>query len=119
MNELITGAASLSIGLILGLIGAGGSILTRPVVVYILKMDPVSSSIYSMFVVGIAGLAGGIKSIFCKLVDLKGTVAFGIPSLIGVLIARKLIFPYIPVQIFTIGDFILTKKIFFMLSFSV
>ena len=119
MNELITCAASLSIGLILGIIGAGGSILTIPVFVYILKMDPLPSSIYSMFVVGICGLTGGLKSIFNKLVDFKLTILFGIPSIIGVLIARKLIFPSIPLQLLTIGDFILTRNILFMLCFSV
>jgi uncharacterized membrane protein YfcA len=40
MKELETCLASLGIGLSLGLIGAGGSILTIPVFVYILKKDP-------------------------------------------------------------------------------
>jgi len=119
MNELITCAASLSIGLILGIIGAGGSILTIPVFVYILKMDPLPSSVYSMFVVGICGLTGGIKSIFNKLVDFKLMILFGIPSIIGVLIARKLILPSIPLRLLTIGDFVLTRNILFMLCFSV
>ena len=94
MNELITCAASLSIGLILGIIGAGGSILTIPVFVYILKMDPLPSSIYSMFVVGICGLTGGIKSIFNKLVDFKLTILFGIPSIIGVFDCEKINLPF-------------------------
>jgi uncharacterized membrane protein YfcA len=119
MQEIITCAASLSIGLILGLIGAGGSILTLPVFVYILKMDPISSSVYSMFVVGIASVTGSIKSILNRLVDFKVSMAFGVPSLIGVLIARKIIFPRIPLELYTIGDFILTKKILFMLCFSI
>jgi hypothetical protein len=118
MQEILTCAASLSIGLILGLIGAGGSILTLPVFVYVLKMDPISSSVYSMFVVGVASVTGSVKSIFKRLVDFKVSAAFGVPSLFGVLISRKIIFPRIPPELYTIGDFILTKKILFMLCFA-
>jgi uncharacterized membrane protein YfcA len=119
MNEFAAYAASLTIGLSLGLIGAGGSILTIPIFVYILQKDPVSSSIYSMFVVGICSLVGSIRSVLNKLVDFKITILFGIPSVLGVLIARKLIFPAIPRRVFTIGSFVLSKDILFMLCLSV
>lgn len=118
MKELEVCAASLGIGLSLGFIGAGGSILTIPVFVYILKKDPLSSGVYSMFVVGISGMAGSIRSIFNKLVDFKVTLTFGIPSVAGVLIARKGIFPSIPSQLFSIGSFILSKNMLFMLCLS-
>jgi len=118
MKELETCLASLGIGLSLGLIGAGGSILTIPVFVYILKKDPVSSGVYSMFVVGISSMAGSIQSIFNKLVDFKAVLTFGIPSVIGVFIARKTIFPVIPDELFSIGSFILSKNMFLMLCLS-
>jgi uncharacterized membrane protein YfcA len=118
MKELETFVASLGIGLSLGLIGAGGSILTIPVFVYILKKDPVSSSVYSMFVVGISSMAGSIQSIFNKLVDFKAVLSFGIPSVIGVFIARKTIFPIIPDELFSIGSFILSKSMLLMLCLS-
>jgi uncharacterized membrane protein YfcA len=118
MKELITYAASLFVGLLLGMIGAGGSILTVPVFVFVLKMDPFVSSVYSMFIVGISSLAGGIKAIFNKLVDIKTTIVFGIPSVTGVLIARKFIYPSIPDQVFTIGDYAVSKKILFMFCIS-
>ena len=118
MKELETCLASLGIGLSLGLIGAGGSILTIPVFVYILKKDPISSSVYSMFVVGISSMAGSIQSIFNKLVDFKAVLSFGIPSVIGVFIARKTIFPVIPDELFSIGSFILSKNMFLMLCLS-
>ena len=119
MNEIITCGASLTIGLSLGLIGAGGSILTIPVFVYMLKIDPLSSSIYSMFVIGTSTLVGSIRSVFNKLVDFNITLVFGISSVIGVLLARKIIFPAIPTEIFSFGGFVITKKILFMLCFSV
>ncbi len=115
MQELVACTAALGIGLSLGLIGAGGSILTIPVFVYVLKIDPLSSSIYSMFVVGISSLAGGIQSIINKLVDLNTTVLFGIPSIAGVFIARKFLFPAIPAHLFSIGSFVVSKEMVFML----
>src|SRR6476646_7301712 len=118
MKELETCLASLGIGLSLGLIGAGGSILMIPVFVYILKKDPVSSSVYSMFVVGISSMAGSIQSIFNKLVDFKAALSFGIPSVIGVFIARKTIFPSIPEELFSVGSFTLSKEMLLMLCLS-
>lgn len=117
MKELETCLASLGIGLSLGLIGAGGSILTIPVFVYILKKDPVSSSVYSMFVVGISSMAGSIQSILNKLVDFRAVLTFGIPSVVGVFIARKTIFPVIPDE-FSIGSFLLSKNMLLMLCLS-
>jgi len=118
MKELETCIASLGIGLSLGLIGAGGSILTIPVFVYILKKDPVSSSVYSMFVVGISSMAGSIQSIFNRLVDFKAVLTFGIPSVVGVFIARKTIFPVIPDELFSIDSFTLSKSMLLMLCLS-
>jgi uncharacterized membrane protein YfcA len=118
MKEAIIVAVSLSIGLSLGLIGAGGSILTIPAFVYILKIDPLSSGIYSMFVVGICSLVGGIRSLFNDLVDLQVAALFGLPSIIGVLIARRVIFPSIPSRLFSLGNFVVSKDIAFMLFIS-
>lgn len=119
MQELAAYAASLTIGLSLGLIGAGGSILTIPVFVYILQKDPASSSIYSMFVVGICSLAGSIQSMVNKLVDFKITILFGISSVPGVFFSRKIIFPAIPQQLVAHGSFVLSKDTLLMLCLSV
>src|SRR5215470_15480021 len=118
MKELETFIASLGIGLSLGFMGAGGSILTIPVFVYVLKKDPLSSGVYSMFVVGMSGMAGMVQSIFNKLVDFKVAVTFGLPSVAGVLLARKLIFPIIPEQLFSVGAFSFSKSMLFMLCLS-
>ena len=116
MKELETYTASVVIGLCLGLIGAGGSILTIPVLVYILKTDPVASTIYSMFIVGTCSLVGCILSFLKSLVDLKAAVLFGIPSVVGVFIARKIIFPALPEKLFFPGSFALSKDVFIMIS---
>ncbi|HET9826199.1 MAG TPA: sulfite exporter TauE/SafE family protein [Chitinophagaceae bacterium] len=118
MKELEIFIASLGIGLSLGFMGAGGSILTIPVFVYVLKKDPLSSGVYSMFVVGMSSMAGTIQSMFNKLVDFRVTVTFGVPSIAGVLFARKLILPLIPGQVFSFGSFSLSKNMLFMLCLS-
>ena len=119
MQDVGAFAAALAIGLSLGLIGAGGSILTIPVFVYLLKIDPLSSGVYSMFVVGISSFVGGVQSIINGLVDLKASILFGIPSIAGVLIATKFLSPAIPPEIFCIGSFNLTKQKVFMLCLAV
>ena len=69
------------IGISLGLIGAGGSILTVPVLVYLAHVEPVLATAYSLFVVGSTALVGGIRNSFKKLVDFKTAFLFGIPSI--------------------------------------
>jgi len=119
MKELEAYTASVVIGLCLGLIGAGGSILTIPVFVYVLKTDPILSTVYSMFVVGICSLTGSMLSFFKKLIDIKAALAFGIPSVIGVFISRKLIVSNLPDELFVIGSFPVSKNFFIMISLSV
>ena len=118
MKELETFIASLGIGLSLGFMGAGGSILTIPVFVYVLKKDPLTSGVYSMFVVGMSSMAGTIQSMFNKLVDFRVTITFGVPSIAGVLVARKLIVPLIPDNLFSVGSFYFSKSMLFMLCLS-
>lgn len=118
MQELGAMAAALGIGLSLGLVGAGGSILTIPVFVYILKVDPLSSSVYSMFVVGMASLAGAVQAFANKLADTNTILLFGVPSIIGVWIARKIIFPALPGRLFSWGALVITKEMLFMLCLS-
>ena len=49
---------ALIVGIILGLLGSGGSILTVPILVYIMGINPVSATAYSLFVVGVSALVG-------------------------------------------------------------
>lgn len=63
--------ASVFIGLSLGLIGGGGSILTVPILVYFFSVDPVLSTTYSLFVVGLTSTAGAILFFQKGYVDYK------------------------------------------------
>src|SRR5690554_775528 len=105
------------IGLVLGLIGGGGSILTVPVLVYLIGLNPVVATAYSLFVVGITALGGTIKNLKNGNVDYKIGVIFAIPSLISVYLTRRFLIPWIPEELFYIGEFLVTKGIAIMLFF--
>ncbi|CAN5634061.1 sulfite exporter TauE/SafE family protein [soil metagenome] len=107
------------VGISLGLIGSGGSILTVPILVYIMSVDPVLATAYSLFIVGITALVGGIHNAIQGRVDFKTVFTFGIPSIVVVYFTRLLLVPIIPNQITTIGSFVITKGIALMLLFSV
>lgn len=111
-------ACALLIGVTLGLIGGGGSILTVPILVYLFYLNPVTATAYSLFVVGTTSFWGTIRNIKRGLVDFKAGIAFSIPSFIAVYIARKYILPAIPEELFVVGDFFLTKNAAIMLFFA-
>ena len=106
------------IGLRLGLIGGGGSILTLPVLVYLLGISPVLSTAYSLFIVGSTSLVGSITFIKKKLINYKAAIIFAVPSFIAVFITRKYLVPAIPEHIFSIGDFEVSKNIAIMIFFA-
>ncbi len=107
------------VGVSLGLIGSGGSILTVPILVYVMAVNPVLATAYSLFIVGSTALVGGIQSARLKKVDFKTVAIFGIPAIAAVYATRMWLVPAIPGEIFTAGNFILTKNIALMLLFAV
>lgn len=116
--EIIGYAASILIGLSLGLIGGGGSILTIPILVYFFRIDPVLASTYSLFIVGITTSAGTISYHQKNNVDYKITLIFGIPSLLAVFTMRKWVMPAVPHHLLNFGTFELTKPDLLMLVFA-
>jgi hypothetical protein len=117
--EIIGYAAALLIGVTLGLIGSGGSILTVPVLVYLLKVDPVPATAYSLFVVGLTALIGAMSYMKKGLVSYKTAAVFAIPAFIAVFATRKFIIPAIPETLFSVGSFDFGKDIFIMILFAV
>lgn len=107
------------IGLILGILGGGGSILTVPVLVYIFSLNPVTASAYSLFVVGISGLGGVIRNINKHIIDYKVGIVYAFPSLIAVYITRKYLIPQLPELLFSIGNFQLSRDLGLMLFFAI
>jgi len=115
---LIGYAAAILIGISLGLIGGGGSILTVPVLVYILGIDPVLATAYSLFVVGSTSLVGSFTFMKKELVDYKTALVFAIPSFIAVFLTRKYFVPAVPDVIFTTENLTLTKNVAIMVFFA-
>ena len=117
--SLIFGAiASLLIGLSLGLIGGGGSILTVPVLVYLFSVDPLQATAYSLFIVGATSAIGAYPKYKQGQVNLKTALIFGAPSILTVYATRKWILPAIPTELGQWGNFILTKSALLMLLFA-
>ena len=110
--------ASLIIGISLGLIGGGGSILTVPVMVYLFGVQPLLATSYSLFVVGVTSLFGTITNFRNGLVNIKIAVLFGFSSVITVFFTRKLIIPAIKGLAVAVAGFKITEPIFTMILFS-
>jgi uncharacterized membrane protein YfcA len=111
--------ASILIGISLGLIGGGGSILTVPVLVYLLGVEPVLATAYSLFIVGATSLVGAVPKYRQGLVNSKTALIFGAPAIAAVYATRKFIVPAIPEEVFSVGSFTVTKAILLMLLFAV
>ncbi|MGB2088019.1 MAG: sulfite exporter TauE/SafE family protein [Psychroflexus salarius] len=117
--EVLGYIGALIIGLVLGLIGGGGSILTVPVLVYLLSEDPVIATAYSLFVVGVSSLVGAFRNMQKRLVDFRTAIVFAIPAFIAVYVTRKFLIPFIPDELFSVAGFLITKDIAIMLFFAV
>ncbi|WP_109302355.1 sulfite exporter TauE/SafE family protein [Aquimarina sp. AU474] len=110
---------ALFIGIVLGLIGGGGSILTIPVLVYLMHINPISATAYSLFIVGVSALIGSLKNIRNRMISLRTAIIFATPAFIAVYSTRKYMVPAIPDIIFEVKDFIVTKEIAIMVFFAV
>jgi uncharacterized protein len=117
--DVIGYAASLIIGISLGLIGGGGSILTVPVLVYLFRVSPVMATAYSLFIVGSTSLVGALPKYKRGLVNIKTALIFGIPSIVAVFTTRKYLVPHIPEELFTISNLLVTKNMMMMLLFAI
>ncbi len=116
--DIIGYVASVFIGISLGLIGGGGSILTVPVLVYLFGISAELSTAYSLFIVGTTALVGGIRNATLGNVNYKTAVVFTIPAFIAVYATRAFLVPAIPAEILTVGSFVLTKDIAIMVFFA-
>lgn len=116
--EYIGYIASILIGLALGLIGGGGSILTVPVLVYLFTQDVVTATAYSLFIVGISSAIGSWSYFKNGLVDIKTAIVFGLPSIVAVYMTRAYIVPAIPKNMGQIMGMEITKDMLLMVLFA-
>ena len=117
--EILGYIGALLIGLVLGLIGGGGSILTVPILVYALALNPVIATAYSLFVVGATSLIGAIKNMMKGMVDYRTAIIFAVPAFIAVYLTRAFLIPAIPEELFSINSFMVTKNLAIMLFFAI
>jgi uncharacterized membrane protein YfcA len=113
---------ALLIGITLGLIGGGGSILTVPILVYALGLNPVISTAYSLFVVGTTAMVGTLRNLVKGMVDLRTAIVFAVPAFIAVYLTRAYLIPAIPDELFEFhfreSDILVTKDLAIMLFFA-
>ncbi len=117
--ELLGYFSAIIIGLVMGLIGGGGSILSVPIFVYVFGFDPVTATTLSLFVVGITSLVGSAGFVKEKMIDFQTAMIFGIPSVLGVLFSRRLVLPHLPEFIINRWGITMTKDMFLLLLFAI
>ncbi|HEY0896808.1 MAG TPA: sulfite exporter TauE/SafE family protein [Sphingobacteriaceae bacterium] len=117
--ELFGYIASAFIGLSLGLIGGGGSILTVPVLVYLFGISPLLATSYSLFIVGSTSLIGAVNNLRKGEVSLKAAFLFGTTSIITVFATRRFLIPEIPRELWTISGTTITEPFVTMVLFGV
>ncbi len=117
--EILGYFVSILIGISLGMVGSGGSILTVPVLVYLMNVNPLLATTSSLFIVGVTSFAGALRAYSKKQVDFRAVTEFGLPSIFSIFITRHYLLPALPENIVTIGNFVISKDVFLMLLFAV
>ena len=102
--------SALIIGISLGLIGGGGSILAVPVLAYLFSINEKAATAYSLFIVGASALVGGWQQHLKGYVDWRTAIVFGIPAIIGVTLVRYYVVPAMPDVLFQIEHFQFTRR---------
>ena len=109
---------SILIGLSLGLIGGGGSILAVPILVYLFHINPEQATSYSLFIVGITAMVGSYSHYKLGNLKIKAALVFALPSVLSLLFVRDVILPRIPSIVFTVNSFEVSKNLMIMIVFA-
>lgn len=116
--EILGYIGAVLMGLSLGLIGGGGSILTVPILVYLFSVDAVLATAYSLFIVGLTSLVGSFSHMRMGNIHWRTAIVFGIPSILAVYATRAWLVPAIPDPVLHVGDLILHKPIGILILFA-
>ena len=117
--EIIGYVGALIVGVVLGLMGGGGSIITIPILTYLFQLNPITTTAYSLFVVGTSSSIGTLSNWNKGLIDYRVALVFSIPSFLAVYAVRKYIMPLIPTEILTLNELVITKDMVIMVFFAV
>ena len=116
--EIFGYLAAILMGVTLGMIGGGGSILTVPILMFFFKQEALIATTESLFIVGTTATVGGLIYARQGLIDFRSGFLFAVPSFLGVYLARHLLLPQIPDLLMSLGDFTLTKELLVLASFA-
>lgn len=119
ISTLFGYSSMLLLGVVLGLIGAGGSILTVPVLVYLLSIPASQATGYSLVIVGTTALVGAIEYLRRNQSSPRMALIFGSPAIIGVYLTRRFFFPAVPDPVAEVGSFALSKDMAVMMLFAI
>ncbi|MBO9592012.1 MAG: sulfite exporter TauE/SafE family protein [Niabella sp.] len=108
---------SLLIGVSLGLIGSGGSILAIPILVYFFGLTPEHATTHSLFIVGITSAIAVRKHYRFGNLKLREALYFAVPSIISLLLSRKYLLPAVP-EIISNQGITITKHMVMMVFFA-
>ena len=118
-SQILAYFSAVLIGIVLGLIGGGGSILTVPVLTYLMGFGSVVATAYSLFIVGVTALFGAIRNLQKGLINWRIALVFAIPALLAVYLVRGYLIPVIPEELFRIGSITVGKDEAIMLLFAI
>jgi uncharacterized membrane protein YfcA len=90
MDLMLAIPGAIAIGLSLGLLGSGGSILTVPVLVYLVGQDEKVAIAGSLFVIGSIALAGGLQFLRAGFIQWRSVLVFGLPGMLGTYLGAML-----------------------------
>lgn len=116
--EILGYIGAVLMGLSLGLIGGGGSILTVPILVYLFSVDAVLATAYSLFIVGLTALIGSFSHMRLGNIHWLTALVFGIPSIAAVFATRAWLVPALPDPLFSIGATAVSKSLGMLVFFA-
>jgi hypothetical protein len=111
--------ATILMGVTLGLLGGGGSILIVPILVYLFRVDPIAATTSSLFIVGATALMGSIQYIKRQEVSFKSGIQFASASFIGIYFSRSILVPNLPHFIISTEKFQISSSDLILISFAV
>lgn len=116
--EILGYIGAVLMGLSLGLIGGGGSILTVPILVYLFSVDAVLATAYSLFIVGLTALIGSFSHMRLGNIHWLTALVFGIPSIAAVFLTRAYLIPALPDPLFHLGDTAVSRSLGMLIFFA-
>lgn len=116
--EIIGYMLTLLIGISLGLVGSGGSILAVPLLLYFFGLDAVTATAYSLFIVGVSAATGASRFMIKRQIELKTALSFASASLLSVYLVRRFLVPSLPEYILETETFSLSRDAFITLFFA-